>query len=243
MVGAIIFATATPISLYAARYGVDIDLLTRGAGFGYIGSTVTSLIYASFTFLFLAIEAAIMALALELCFGLPPSLGYLVSAARGDPAGRLRHPPDQPLPALDAAALDRPQPPAARLHRLGGRRAGGGLARPSGGRRRSAASTRPRFGLASGILLALLAQVGEQVDFLRFVPAREPERAGRWWAAVLGAGGGWILPGMLKILLGVVPGGARASRTASRPSTPPSRPRCTRWPSATCCPRASARSP
>jgi purine-cytosine permease-like protein len=80
VVGAIIFATATPISLYAARYGVDIDLLTRGAGFGYIGSTVTSLIYASFTFLFLAIEAAIMALALELCFGLPPSLGYLVSA-------------------------------------------------------------------------------------------------------------------------------------------------------------------
>lgn len=30
VVGAIIFATATPISLYAARYGVDIDLLTRG---------------------------------------------------------------------------------------------------------------------------------------------------------------------------------------------------------------------
>jgi dihydroxycyclohexadiene carboxylate dehydrogenase len=26
-----------PISYYAARDGVDIDLLTRGAGFGYIG--------------------------------------------------------------------------------------------------------------------------------------------------------------------------------------------------------------
>ncbi len=32
-----------------------------GAGFGYLGSTLTSLIYASFTFIFLAIEAAIMA--------------------------------------------------------------------------------------------------------------------------------------------------------------------------------------
>lgn len=57
----VIFLTGLPISYYAARYGVDMDLLTRGAGFGYIGSTITSLIYASFTFLFFALEAAIMA--------------------------------------------------------------------------------------------------------------------------------------------------------------------------------------
>ena len=30
-----------------------------------------------------------------------------------------------------------------------------------------------RFGLATGVLLALLAQVGEQVDFLRFLRYRE----------------------------------------------------------------------
>jgi len=47
--GLIIFLAGLPISIYAARYGVDMDLLTRGAGFGYIGSTITSLIYASFT--------------------------------------------------------------------------------------------------------------------------------------------------------------------------------------------------
>ena len=51
--GLIIFLAGWPISLYAARHGVDMDLLTRGAGFGYIGSTITSLIYASFTFIFL----------------------------------------------------------------------------------------------------------------------------------------------------------------------------------------------
>ena len=62
------------------RYGVDIDLLTRGAGFGYIGSTITSLIYASFTFLFFAIEAAIMSLALEMCFGIPLFIGYIISS-------------------------------------------------------------------------------------------------------------------------------------------------------------------
>ena len=44
VVSLVIFLTAIPISYYAARYGVDIDLLTRGAGFGYIGSTLTSLI-------------------------------------------------------------------------------------------------------------------------------------------------------------------------------------------------------
>ena len=42
----IIIAAGLPISVYAARHGLDMDLLTRGAGFGYIGSTVTSLIYA-----------------------------------------------------------------------------------------------------------------------------------------------------------------------------------------------------
>jgi hypothetical protein len=81
-VSLIVFATGLPISYYAARSGVDMDLLTRGAGFGYIGSTFTSLIYASFTFIFFAIEAAIMALALELYFDLPLPLGYLVSRSR-----------------------------------------------------------------------------------------------------------------------------------------------------------------
>ena len=39
VVGALIFLTSLPIAYYAATYGVDIDLLTRGAGFGYLGST------------------------------------------------------------------------------------------------------------------------------------------------------------------------------------------------------------
>ena len=32
--GLIIFLAGLPISVYAARHGVDMDLLTRGAGFG-----------------------------------------------------------------------------------------------------------------------------------------------------------------------------------------------------------------
>jgi hypothetical protein len=79
-VGVIIFFTALPISFYAAKYGLDMDLLTRGSSFGYIGSTISSFIYASFTFILFALEAAIMAYALELYFGLPLYIGYLVSA-------------------------------------------------------------------------------------------------------------------------------------------------------------------
>src|SRR5688572_19245021 len=78
--GLIIFLAGLPISIYAARHGVDMDLLTRGAGFGYIGSTLTSLIYASFTFIFFALEAAVMAYALELALGIPPTWGYLICA-------------------------------------------------------------------------------------------------------------------------------------------------------------------
>ena len=69
--GLIIFLIGLPISHTAARHGLDMDLLTRGAGFGYIGSTVTSLIYACFTFILFAIEATIMADALQMCLGVP----------------------------------------------------------------------------------------------------------------------------------------------------------------------------
>ena len=104
---------------YAASYGIDMDLLTRGAGFGYIGSTITSLIYASFTFIFFALEAAIMALALELCFGIPPAWWLSHRAARHHSPGDLRHHLDQPLPAVDAAALGRAARAALRGDRLG----------------------------------------------------------------------------------------------------------------------------
>ena len=43
--GLIIFLVSLPVSRYSARYGVDMDLLTRGSGFGYLGSTITSLCF------------------------------------------------------------------------------------------------------------------------------------------------------------------------------------------------------
>ena len=74
----IILAVGWPICHYSAKHSIDMDLLTRAAGFGYVGSTFTSLIYASFTFIFLALETAIMAQAVRLAFGLPLWLGYIL---------------------------------------------------------------------------------------------------------------------------------------------------------------------
>ncbi|WP_375464437.1 ATP-binding protein [uncultured Methylobacterium sp.] len=203
VVGVLIFGTAAPITIYAARYGVDMDLLTRGAGFGYLGSTITSLIYASFTFLFFAIEAAIMALALQLCFGLPLWIGYLACAAVVIPLvvygirliSRFQiwtQPVWIGLNLLPLACIAlRGDAPLDALKTFPGLAPGAGSGLDAA-----------RFGLASGVLLALLAQVGEQVDFLRFVPEPASRRDARWWTAVLAAGAGWIVPGMLKILLG-----------------------------------------
>ncbi len=38
----VIIATGLPLAYYAARYNLDLDLITRGSGFGYYGSILTS---------------------------------------------------------------------------------------------------------------------------------------------------------------------------------------------------------
>lgn len=202
-VSLLIVLTSLPISYQAARAGLDIDLLTRGAGFGYIGSTITSLIYATFTFIFFAIEAAIMATALELCFDLPLSVGYLVSSIiviplvmYGVTAISRFQIWTQPLwiilNVLPFAFILMQDPTAVRqwIEYPGVARSGA----PPG-------FDWAAFGAASGVLFSLVAQVGEQVDFLRFLPAREG-RPIRWYAAMLSAGPGWIVLGGLKILAG-----------------------------------------
>src|ERR1700726_4162886 len=51
----VIFATGLPLAYYAARYNIDLDLITRGSGFGYYGSVVPNVIFATFTFIFFAL--------------------------------------------------------------------------------------------------------------------------------------------------------------------------------------------
>jgi hypothetical protein len=117
VVGILILLTSLPIAYYASTYGVDIDLLTRGAGFGYLGSTITSLIYASFTFLFFAIEAAIMS-RLRNVFGHPAFHRLRAELFDRDSVGDAWHHVHQPFSVLDAAGMDRAASPALCLYRV-----------------------------------------------------------------------------------------------------------------------------
>ncbi|NJL38179.1 MAG: histidine kinase [Leptolyngbyaceae cyanobacterium SM1_4_3] len=199
--GAITFLTGLPIAYYAAKYSVDIDLLSRGAGFGYIGSTITSLIYASFTFIFFALEASIMAQALELYFHLPLPIGYVVCSLVIIPLvffgvtliNQLQlwsQPVWLTLMVLPYACILYKEPEAFSnwLHFTG---AAG-----------SAAFDPLLFGAAATVSFSLIAQIGEQVDYLRFLPDQQETSKRKWWLALVLAGPGWVVLGCAKQLGG-----------------------------------------
>ena len=216
--GLIIFLAGLPISVYAARYGVDMDLLTRGAGFGYIGSTLTSLIYASFTFIFFALEAAVMAYALELALGIPPAWGYLVCAlvviplvTHGISAISRLQVWTQPIWLLMLVV-----PFAYVLVRDPG--AFAGITHYNGLKPGQIGFDLHLFGAALTVGIALITQMGEQADYLRFIPVRTAANRGRWWAGVLAGGPGWVVLGVLKML-----GGALLAYLAIGHMVPPER--------------------
>lgn len=204
---AVMLAVGVPISRYAIRYGVDIDLLTRGASFGYIGSTITSLIYAAFTFMLFAIEASIMSGALELALGIPLWIGYIISAVMVIPL--VTHGVrlisrfqiiTQPfwivlniLPFIFIAFLD--------WEKFDLWRAFAGIHHASGPAGTMADFNLVEFGAASAVILALMSQIGEQVDFLRFLPAEGKLKLRHRFAVFL-AGAGWVLVGVPKLLAG-----------------------------------------
>ena len=202
VVGLVTFLTGLPICYYAAKYGVDMDLLTRGAGFGYLGSTLTSLIYASFTFIFFALEAAILALALQMYFDWPLAACYLVSSIviiplvmRGITMISTLQLWTQPIWLMlfvlpYAAVLLRNPQAFSDFTGLVGRISGNNSFDPL------------MFGAGATVAFSLVVQIGEQVDYLRFLPEKTPANSRRWWTAVLVAGPGWIVPGMLKMMGG-----------------------------------------
>jgi len=203
-VGIIIFMTGIPISYYAARYGVDMDLLTRGAGFGYIGSTISSFVYASFTFILFALEAAIMAYALELAFHMPLYAGYMVSALIVIPLvthgvtlisriQMITQPIWLGLMALPFIFVIHQDPAIVTrlIHYVGRSGQGGGF-------------SLALFGAATAVGVALITQIGEQVDYLRFMPEKTEKNKLAWHLGVLIAGPGWIFLGILKMLGGAL---------------------------------------
>ncbi|MEV6682474.1 allantoin permease [Streptomyces erythrochromogenes] len=198
----VIFVTGFPLAYYGARYNIDLDLITRGSGFGYYGSVLTSVIFASFTFIFFALEGSIMAQGLEIGLGLPLWLGYAVSTLMVIPLvvygmkalSRLQVwttpvwlllmvAPLVYLIANDPGTVDR------------------FLAYP--GTDGDGAVSTASVMLGAGVCLSLIAQIGEQIDYLRFMPPKTEANKRSWWTAVVMAGPGWVVLGALKQAIGV----------------------------------------
>ncbi|MER6307762.1 allantoin permease [Streptomyces sp. NPDC001657] len=198
----VIFVTGFPLAYYGARYNIDLDLITRGAGFGYYGSVLTSVIFASFTFIFFALEGSIMAQGLRLGLGLPLWLGYLVATLLviplviyGMKALSKLQVWTTPLwlllmvgPLVYLVATD-----PGTVHRFvsyAGTDGHGGV---------NTASVL----LGAGVCLSLIAQIGEQIDYLRFMPPKTAANKRAWWTAVIMAGPGWVVLGAVKQAIGL----------------------------------------
>ncbi|TFD59275.1 hypothetical protein E3T43_03965 [Cryobacterium sp. Hh7] len=198
----IIFVTGFPLAYYAARYNIDLDLITRGSGFGYYGSVITNVIFATFTFIFFALEGSIMAQGLELGLGIPRPVGYLVSTLMVIPLviygmkvlSKLQvwtTPFWLILMVIPIAYLVLTHPTSVGSFFAYGGKSGDGS---------------PNFAsimLAAGVCLSLIAQIAEQIDYLRFMPPKTRENRVSWWRAVVLAGPGWVVFGALKQAIGL----------------------------------------
>ncbi|MBF6329010.1 purine-cytosine permease family protein [Nocardia transvalensis] len=197
----VVMLTGFPLAYYAARYNIDLDLITRGSGFGYYGSVVTNLVFASFTFIFFATEGSIMAQGLNLGLHIPLWLGYLVSTVLIFPLviygmntlAKLQvwtTPLWLLLMVLPFAFLVVRHPDS-----IGSFFAYGG----KDGNPVSVAGVLA----AAGVCLSLIAQIAEQIDYLRFMPPKTPENSRKWWGWVLLAGPGWVVFGAIKQVVGL----------------------------------------
>lgn len=197
----VIMITGFPLAYYAARYNIDLDLITRGSGFGYYGSVLTNLVFASFTFIFFATEGSIMAQGLNLGLHIPLWLGYLVSTLLIFPLvvygmntlAKLQvwtTPLWLLLMVLPFAFLLIRHPDSIDSFFAYGGKDGNGVSL-SGAL------------LAAGVCLSLIAQIAEQIDYLRFMPPKTPENARKWWGWMLLAGPGWVLFGAVKQVVGL----------------------------------------
>jgi purine-cytosine permease-like protein len=198
----VVMATGFPVAYYSARYNIDLDLVTRGSGFGYYGSVVTNVIFATFTFIFFALEGSIMAQGLQLGLGVPLWLGYAASTLiifplviYGMKVLSTLQVWTTPLWLILMVApfiylvISHPESVSSFFAYQG----------ENGVKGFDLGSTL----LAAGVCLSLIAQIAEQNDYLRFMPPRTPENKRSWWTWLFLAGPGWVIFGAIKQIVGL----------------------------------------
>jgi purine-cytosine permease-like protein len=198
----VIMATGFPVAYYSARYNIDLDLVTRGSGFGYYGSVVTNVIFATFTFIFFALEGSIMAQGLKLGLGIPLWLGYATSTIiifplviYGMKVLSTLQVWTTPLWLILMVApfvylvVSHPESVSSFFAYQGEKGVHGF----------DIGSTL----LAAGVCLSLIAQIAEQNDYLRFMPPKTPQNKRSWWTWMFLAGPGWVIFGAIKQIVGL----------------------------------------
>ncbi len=198
----VILATGFPVAYYSARYNIDLDLVTRGSGFGYYGSVVTNVIFATFTFIFFALEGSIMAQGLELGLGIPLWMGYAVSTLI-----------IFPLVIYGMKVLSTLQVwttpmwlilmVAPFVYLVVSHPESVGQFFAYAGESSQAGFDLGSTLLAAGVCLSLIAQIAEQNDYLRFMPPMTPENKRNWWTWLILAGPGWVFFGAIKQVVGL----------------------------------------
>eukprot|EP00697_Spironema_sp_BW2_P015045 gnl/Spiro4/5757_TR2947_c0_g1_i1.p1 gnl/Spiro4/5757_TR2947_c0_g1~~gnl/Spiro4/5757_TR2947_c0_g1_i1.p1 ORF type:complete len:647 (+),score=161.26 gnl/Spiro4/5757_TR2947_c0_g1_i1:62-2002(+) len=199
----IIFVTALPLAYYACRYNIDLDLISRGSGFGYYGSVLTNVVYASFTFIFFALEGSMMAQSLELSLDIPLPVGYFLTTVIVIPLvlfgmkvlSKLQtwtSPIWLVLMVVPMVYLIANDPGSVSTF----------ASYPGESGLYSSASL-PLAMRAMGVCLSLMTQIAEQIDYLRFMPPRTSENSTQWWVACLVAGPGWVVFGATKQIIGM----------------------------------------
>lgn len=197
----VIFLVGLPIAYYAARYNLDLDLIARGSGFGYYGSSITTVIFAVFTCIFFALEGAIMAQGLHVALAVPLAVGYLVSTIVVIPIviygmRALERLQFWTTPLWLALALlpllwvivSDPDSVSSFVSFAGA----------------SDGTIRLESIVASAaVCFSLTPQLAEQIDVIRAMPPRTRQNRRTWWASLLFAGPGWVIFSGIKQVIGV----------------------------------------
>ena len=163
---------------------------------------VTNVIFATFTFIFFALEGSIMAQGLQLGLGIPVWIGYATSTIvifplviYGMKVLSTLQVWTTPLWLVLMVApfvylvISHPESVNSFFAYQGEKGVHGF----------DIGSTL----LAAGVCLSLIAQIAEQNDYLRFMPPRTPENSRSWWTWLFLAGPGWVIFGAIKQVVGL----------------------------------------
>ena len=197
----LIFVFSFPLAYFSSKYNIDLDLLSRSSGFGYYGSILTNIIFASFTVIFFSLEGSIMAQGFYHVLGLPKQIGYVVSTIiiflpvlyGMSLLSKLQKYSNfiwiflMIIPFLFLYFKDR----SYHSFFVNFRGVNG---------YETALSVSVQ---AAGVCLSLMSQIAEQIDYLRFMPTQTKENKKKWWFSVIIAGPGWVIFGAIKQVIGM----------------------------------------